>query len=177
MQDEVSRQVAVAMQEMREQYGKKVKVERKQHEEKVKEEQKQHEESTREERQRGKWEQERLRDEIKRLESRLDSVLLATSQNQVNKYPQLALYLDQVAHTDCTFQVRPQAGTPSAPRSELVIFLESFDLEYLDGILSENEVDMDVLPLMSEEDFRQLEISHGASRSLWEAARAAGAGD
>jgi hypothetical protein len=85
--------------------------------------------------------------------------------------------LDRVAHTPFSSQVRPQAATPSTPRSELAIFLESLNLEYLHGILSENEVDMDVLPLMSEEDFRQLGISQGASRSLWEAARSAGAGE
>jgi hypothetical protein len=83
MQEEVSRQVAVAMKAMGEQYEEKAKMERQQHEERFKEEQKRHEESTKEERQRGKWEQERLRDEIKRLESRVDSIMLATSQNQV----------------------------------------------------------------------------------------------
>jgi hypothetical protein len=70
--------------------------------------------------------------------------------------------------------VRPQGATPPQPRTKLEIFLTKLDLEYLQGILYENEVDMDILPLMTEDDFRQLGISHGNSRSLWEAARLLG---
>jgi hypothetical protein len=83
MQDEVSQQVAVAVKAMGEQIEEKAKIKRQEHEERVKDEQERCEEITKEERQRGKWEQERLRDEIKRLEARLDSIMLVASQNQV----------------------------------------------------------------------------------------------
>jgi hypothetical protein len=79
-----------------------------------------------------------------------------------------------MAHIHFTFKVRPQGAIPPQPRSELETFLHKLDLEYLHGILNEYEVDMDILPPMTEEDFRQLGISHGNSQSLWEAARLLG---
>jgi hypothetical protein len=52
-------------------------------------------------------------------------------------------------------------------------FLGTLGLDHLEGVLSENEVELDVLSMMSEEDFQQLGISHVASRLLVEAARSA----
>jgi hypothetical protein len=94
IQDEVSRQVAMAVNVIREQHEELSKEQRQQQEERTIEERKQQEErmkatrqedenNAKEERQRWKWEEERLKEEIKKLESRLDAISLIATENQV----------------------------------------------------------------------------------------------
>jgi hypothetical protein len=81
MQDELKRQVAVVAEEMAARCEERAKVERQLCNNDFKEE-----------RLRGKWEQEQLKGEIKRLDSRLDSMLLAASQKQVHHQILLELF-------------------------------------------------------------------------------------
>jgi hypothetical protein len=174
MQDELKKQVAVVAEAMVARYEVRAEAERQLYDERANKERLQ-----------GKWEHERLKDEIKQLASRLDAMMFAASQKKV----QLEIYLKLLSFCVCiSFVMVIMAGRGSyacfalqdaAPpyvlplKTELEQLLETLGLEYLEPVLSENEVELDVLSMMSEEDFRQLGISQAASRLLWEATRSA----
>jgi hypothetical protein len=205
IQDEVSRQVAMAVDDMREQHEELSKEQRQQQEERTIDERKQQEERikatrqqdeniAKEERQRWKWEEERLKDEIKKLETRLDAVSLMATENQVRYVclsaicvnasldygrrwgggspPEYSHRADSELTITCllAFQERLSA-METQPKSELELFLDTLGLGSYASVLLENEVDMAALPLMSGEDFKELGISMGASLKLVSASR------
>jgi len=55
--------------------------------------------------------------------------------------------------------------------SELAVFLEALELGRYAGVLADNDVDLDVLPDLSDEDLRELGLSLGHRRKLLTALR------